>query len=106
MLLGVTLMVGARTFPLGETEASWLATGLEARWRANPDLSTQAGAQLAEAIQVALDDRSMELLDLGDSQIDPVRSVLCDSARIEESSRLNALDEALRRQQGDPEPGT
>ena len=71
MLLGVTLMVGARPYPLGETESRWLAAELEARSGANADANFQAGAQVAEAIEVALEDGSLELLELGRSQIEP-----------------------------------
>ena len=58
LLLGVTLMVGARAYPLGKSESRWLAVELEAHSRANADASSRAGTQVAKAIKVALEEEA------------------------------------------------
>jgi len=98
---GVTILVGARAYPLDEEGARWLVDAIRVRYSEGGAPAREAFA-VAKAIEVALEDGDEEEpLELGWRQVEGLSGCLYDGL-VYENQALSALYQALRRFRDDP----
>lgn len=94
----VTILLGARAYPLQAATARWLATALRQELAGRDDHDAEVGLSVAWAIDLVLDEGRGATLELGWRQAQVVRDVLWHHYhRVRGDEQIDALYQALGR---------